>query len=392
MAEHALLSPSGASRWLVCTPSARFEQEFPDTESEAAKEGTLAHKLAEIILQLKLKLITKQKYEVELKQVKKNPLYNVVMHSHCDDYSVFVLERLYSYEDAAIDLEFKIPLKIWIPEGFGTIDIRICAPKDRVLEIIDFKYGKGVEVSAQENKQMMVYGLGSLGVKADYHVYETVKMTIYQPRLDNVSTFKMPGSDLLLWGREVLKPAAELAFDGRGEFVPGDYCRFCRAKGICRATASQNLELAKYDFKADRYLTPEEVSDILDRAAPFTNWLKGVLDYAQAEALTGKKWPGYKLVSGRSNRVYSDEAAIAETLIMTEFSEDVIYKKTLLNLTDMENAIGAANFAMLVEPFITKPTGKPTLVPVGDKRIELNSLSAAIKEFQDDADLDDLIS
>jgi len=384
MKVHALLSPSSASRWLVCTPSARLESILPDRAGAAADEGTLAHSVGELILRFKLGEITKQKYSVELKKLQKNPLYNENLHSHAEDYSVFVLERYTAAQnrtkDALIFLERKLDMTEWIPEGFGTGDCIIIA--DGVLEIIDLKYGKGVLVSAIENKQMMTYALGALNSFGFLYDVVSVRMTIFQPRLDNYSTFEITVDDLLQWAKTCLKPRALLAYNGEGEFIPGPHCQFCKAKAQCRTLADYNLQLAKYDFKKPELLKDHEISEILERAANFKSWVSSVEEFARAEAIeNGKKWPGFKLVEGRSNRTYSDDEKVAAILIENGYKEEEIFTKNLIGITAMEKLLSKNVFADLITPFIVKPPGKPTLVPESDKRPEWNSAEAAAKDF-----------
>lgn len=384
MKTHAVLSPSGASRWLSCTPSARLEQDFPDRAGEAAREGTLAHDLGETILKYKLGLITENEYDRYLFAINEDELYTSAMYDHADEYSVFVLERYSEAQvrtkDALIFLEQKLNLTDYVPEGFGTGDAVIIA--DGILDIIDLKYGKGVQVSAENNKQMMLYSLGALREFDFMYDIKTVRMTIHQPRIDNYSSWEMSVKDLKKWAVDVLTPLANLAFNGEGEFNAGDHCRFCRAKAVCKANAVYNLQLAKYDFENPALLTDDEVADILNRMDGFNTWLKAVDEYALHEAVNNeKKWPGYKLVEGRSNRKYSDESSVATKLLQAGFAEGLIYKKELLGITAMEKAVGKKQFTTLVNDFLVKPKGKPTLAPITDKRPEFNSTESAVKDF-----------
>ena len=381
---HAILSPSGASRWLTCTPSARLELNFPDKAGQAAKEGTLAHSLGELIIRNKAQMITKQKYQSDLKKIKADSLYEDNMFDYAENYALFVLERFAEAQsrtkDAQLFLETKLDLIAYVPDGFGTGDVIIIA--DGVLDIIDLKYGKGVSVSAEENKQMMLYGLGALKEFDFLFDIETVRMTIYQPRLDNISTYETAVSALRNWANNELIPKAKLAFDGEGEFVPGKHCQFCKAKNTCRALAEENLQIAKYDFAVAATLTDAEVADILKRIDLLTNWATSIKEFALTEAIeNGKKWDGFKLVEGRSNRVYTDEETIAKVLVERGFKEDAIYTKKILGITAMEKVITKAEFNTLLGDYIIKPQGKPTLVELSDKRPELNSNEAAKSDF-----------
>lgn len=381
---HAVLSPSGASRWLNCTPSARLEQQFPDSSGEAAKEGTLAHELGELMLRLYLQLITRKDYDLTLKVIEASKYYNAEMWEHASNYAAFVIETFEAAKaitkDAVLQIEAQLNLTDYVPEGFGTGDAVIIA--DGMMNIIDLKYGKGVNVSCENNKQMMLYALGGLRDFDFMYSIDTVCMTIYQPRMDNISTFEMSVVDLQAWANNTLKPLAKLAFEGAGVFKVGDHCRFCRAKAVCKANANENLELAKYDFAESVLLTDDEVADILSRASAFKAWITSVEDMALTEAVEkGKNWPGYKLVEGRSNRVYSDEDKVAKALVKEGFKEADIYTKKILGITAMEKAITKKVFESALNGLIIKPAGKPTLVTMDDKRTAWNSAESAKNDF-----------
>ena len=381
---HAILSPSGASRWLNCTPSARLEQKFPDSSGDAAKEGTLAHELGETLLKHHFGLTKWAEKNKAVNAIESNSMYNADMQEHVDSYIAFVVETFEAAraitKDAVLQIEAQLNLTDYVPEGFGTGDAVIIA--DGTLDIIDLKYGKGVQVSCENNKQMMLYALGALREYDFMYDIRTVRMTIYQPRMDNISSFEMSVVDLQAWAEDELKPLAQMAFDGIGEYKVGNHCRFCRAKAQCKALADENLKLAKYDFEETALLTDSEISDILSRASAFKNWIDSVEEYALAQAIeNGKHWPGYKLVEGRSNRVYSDKDKVAETLVDAGFKEDLIYKKELLGITAMEKAITKKTFDTVLGGLIIKPAGKPTLVPETDKLTEINSVQSAVNDF-----------
>lgn len=387
-ADHAILSPSGASRWLACTPSARLEQQFPNNSSNAAAEGTLAHSLGELMIRLKANHIDTAEYLELLKPLTQSEYYNEEMHWHMGEYAGFVMEQFNTAKahtkDAILLLEQKLNLTDFVPEGFGTGDVVIIA--DHVLDFTDLKYGKGVPVSAHENKQMMLYALGALNEFGYMYDIKKVRMTIYQPRLDSISTYELTVEELMAWAENELKPKAQLAFNGEGEYSPGEACRFCRAKAVCKANADYNLQLAKYDFMDATLLGDDEIADILSRADNFTKWLNAVSEHALAEAVNnGKRWPGYKLVEGRSNRAYTDTEKILNVLTV-EASYDVA-KVTepvkLLPITKLEKAIDKADFQTFVTPYVVKPPGKPALVPASDKRPEYNSAEGAALDFQE---------
>lgn len=385
MSGHALLSPSSAARWLQCTPSARLESNFEDKAGDAAEEGTLAHTLGELLLRYKTKRVAKVPYTRELKIIEGNRFYDGAMLEYADGYATYVLECLAEAQshtsDAQLFLETKLDLTAYIPDGFGTGDAIIIA--NHVLNIIDLKYGKGVPVSAEQNRQMMLYALGALkeyDFLFDIHI---VRMTIYQPRLDSISTWEIPVDELINWAETELVPRAKLAYEGKGEYKPGAHCRFCKAKGLCKANAEHNMEMAKYDFKQEALLNDKEVADILDRADDFKKWIAGIEEYALSEAVqNGKKWPGYKLVEGRSNRMISDPAKAAEILLKQGIAEDKIYSpKVLLGIGGLEKAVGKNELSTYLSELIIKPQGKATLVPDSDKRPELNSIESAQADF-----------
>lgn len=383
MAAHAILSPSGASRWMTCTPSARFEEQFPDKSSEYAKEGTLAHTLGELLILDKLGRIEKEVFKKSLKTIEANDLYNESMLEYCDDYATFVCEQYATAQahtkDAMLFLEQKLDMTEWVPDGFGTGDVVIIA--DGTLDFTDLKYGKGVAVYAENNKQLMLYALGALHAFDFMYNIEIIRMTIYQPRINNTSTWEISAVDLKVWAETELKPKAAMAWEGIGEYVPGVHCQFCKAKAVCKALANENLQMAKYDFRDINMLTEEEVADILNRADMFTDWIKAVEDHALAEALAGKEWPGYKLVEGRSNRKYSDEDAVAAKLLKQGYAEDEIYNKKLVSITALEKELGKKEFASMLGDLIIKPAGKPCLADVNDKRPVYNKISSAVNDF-----------
>lgn len=385
MTVHAILSASGADRWLNCTPSARLEQQFPEEKSKYADEGSFAHKLAELHLEYHLGHIKKAVYEKGLQIMKQDAFYSQEMEDYVQTYVDAAIEKINAArartKDAVILLEQKIDFSPWVQEGFGTGDLIIIA--DKVLEIIDFKYGKGVPVSAEENSQMRLYGLGALNQFDMLYDIEKIAMTIIQPRLDNISTEELKADELLTWGDEYVKPRAELAFKGEGEFVTGDHCRFCRAKATCRARTEANLELARYDFQDPPLLSHDEIADILFKAEELKAWVADVQAYALDQAENhGVKFPGWKLVEGRSNRKYLDEEAAAKVLIGAGYEEDKIYVKSLLGITAMEKFVGKKKFAELLKDLVIKPPGKPTLVPESDKRPEIGSTASAVEDFK----------
>jgi Protein of unknown function (DUF2800) len=380
---HAILSASGSKRWLTCTPSARLEQQFSERSTSVyAEEGTLAHALGELKLSLYFEYITKTKYSKELKLIEKNELFQPEMHDYVNVYVDYGIERFNEAKkrssDAIVALEQRLDFSHLVPKGFGTGDLVIIA--DGTLEIIDLKYGKGVEVSAEENTQMMLYAIGALAQFDYLYDINQVQMTIVQPRLDSISTWTISVEQLNEWAENYCRPRAELAWKGEGEFIPGDHCRFCNAKYTCRARAEENLELAKHEFKDPELLTEEEIIEALKISENLKNWVKDIEEYTLNEALQGKKWPGFKVVEGRSNRKYVDDIQVASKLKESGYDEAVIYEKKLYGITAMQKLLGKKQFGELLDELIIKPPGKPALVLESDKRPEFNSAAIDFKE------------
>lgn len=380
---HAILSPSSSERWLTCAPSAQLEAKEPYSTSVYADEGTLAHRLCELIILHKLGRVLNKAFTKGLKEIEAHELYTGEMYDYCDGFAVFVLEKFNSMPGAHIFTEDEVDLTRWIPQGFGTVDIRIVW--QRFLFIIDFKYGKGVPVFAEDNSQLKVYGLGAYEEMAHIFNIEEIEMTIYQPRIDSVTSHKMTTKELLHWAETVLVPGAKLAYEGGGEFVPGAHCGFCRIKHKCKALATKNLELAKEAFKEPAFLSPEEIADIAKQEKAFTDWITSVTDYALDQAVNhGVEWPGMKLVEGRSNRKFSDEKKAGETLEDMGFTEEQIWNIKLKGITDMTKLLGKSDFEKILGDFIIKPPGKPTLAPVEDKRPAFSTADRAKEAFKNE--------
>lgn len=374
--KHALLSASGAERWLNCTPSARLAESLEDTTSPYAAEGTLAHSIGELQLQLALKMITKRKYTSELKKLQAHEMYYEGMLDEVEDYTNYVLETYHEAinksKDAFISLEERLDYSTYVPEGFGTGDCIIIA--DGEMEVIDLKFGKGVEVSPINNPQLKLYALGAYEKYGFIYGIEKITMTIAQVRLNNISSWTITASMLEEWADEELKPKAEEAYEGKGEVIPGPWCTFCKVRQICRARAEMNLGLYNKFKKDPKLLNVEDIAEILGQAADIQKWAKEMQDYALHEALKGTRYPGFKLVEGRSNRRIEDEDGLAQVLLKEGYAEEKIYKpKALEGITNLEKVVGKKKFATLGEKFIVKPPGKPTLVSEDDKRPELDS-------------------
>ena len=373
---HAILSPSAASRWMSCTPSARLEQSIPGEDKSFALEGTLAHELGELLLRCKAGYIDPEDFNRELARIKENEYYCAELQSYAEEYASFVWERftlaLRVTKDAVIGIEQRLSFTDWVPEGFGTGDAVIVA--DGTLELIDLKYGKGVSVSAVGNKQLMIYALGAIAANDFLYAIKKVRVTIYQPRIDNINDWEITVPELMAWAETELKPKAQLAWKGAGEYVAGKHCQFCKAKAQCKALATEMMAAVADEFRPADLMPPEDIAVILSKADLIKSWLTSIEDFALKAALNGTKFEGFKLVEGRSNRKYADDAKVAETLISNGFGEDIIYEpKKLKTITAMEKLLTKKTFSALLSEYIIKPQGKPTLAPADDKRREYNS-------------------
>lgn len=371
MGKHALLSASGASRWLACTPSAKLEQQFPESTSEYAAEGTAAHELAELVARYFLGEISEMDYENKRDELAKGPYYNAEMQEHANDYAQLVLDKFKAAQehsaDAFVELEVKVDFSKWVKAGFGTGDCIIVA--DSVLEIVDLKYGKGHRVEAAGNPQMKLYALGALLKYDMLYDFETVRMTIFQPRLSGVqSSDEISVAELLEWAETYVKPRAKLAYAGKGTFAPSEEaCKFCRAKEQCRARAEHNLKL--FNEAPDTLLiTPDEAGAILEKAADIKAWLTDLENLVSSTLLAGEAVIGWKMVEGRSNRKFADELKVVEAMKTAGYDEALLYERKLITLTQMEKDFGKKAVAEVLADLIVKPQGKPTLAPENDKR------------------------
>ena len=358
--KHAVLSASSSHRWLNCTPSALLEQLFPGKESNAAAEGTAAHALCEHKLRRALKMQSRKPT---------SKYHSDEMDEHTDGYVQFVLETLAEAKqicpDPVLLMEQRLDFSGWVPGGFGTGDCIIIA--DDLLHIIDFKYGQGVLVEAEQNPQMMLYALGALNAFGCLYDINRVAMTIYQPRRANVCTWEIPVTQLTNWAEHELVPRALLAAAGEGDFCPGEWCRFCRAAVKCKARAEEKLDLVRYEFAAPPLLSDEDIAAILPKLDDLTHWAADIANYAEEAAIhQGKSWPGFKVVEGRTVRRYTDEDAVIQTAREAGYTD--IYRRKLLSITEMEKLMGRKNFQAVLGHLIEKPAGLPTLVPDSDKR------------------------
>ena len=370
--QHALLSASGADRWIHCPPSVRLCENEKDQSTDYAAEGTDAHALCEYLLNTSLGRQVPDPRE-GLSH------YDQEMQDSAEGYVSYVTDLL---EETRLRCphpltlaEQRVDFSRWAPGGFGTADCLILA--DGTMHVVDFKYGKGVAVDADHNPQMMLYALGALDAFGDLYDAEAVTMTIYQPRRNSISECTLTVQELTAWAEETLKPAAELAYRGEGEFACGAWCRFCKARATCRKRAEENLKLARMDFAPGPLLSDEEVAEVLAQIDDLTAWASDIKAYALSEAIKGREWNGYKLVEGRSNRQYTDPALAAR--LVAEAGYDP-YEKKLLGITAMTRLLGKKKFGEILGGCVEKPRGKPTLVPIDDKRPAVTAAELDFKE------------
>ncbi|HRU99109.1 MAG TPA: DUF2800 domain-containing protein [Ruminococcus sp.] len=403
---HAILSASATKRWLNCPPSARLNEQFPNTTSEYAEEGTAAHELCEYKV---------RKYLHDRMERPQSDYYTEEIEQATDIYVEFVIGiieemKVNGCEPMAL-VEEKLDYSHIAPSGFGTGDM-IVIGKDAegrgLLHIVDYKNGKGVFVDADHNPQMMLYALGALRAYDFIYDVEIVRMSIVQPRLENISTCEMPVSELKAWA-ESIKPIAKLAYEGKGEQKPGDWCRFCRAKPVCKACADEALALCHEDFldlDAGAFDTAEEsdmtapyeadtqtavfkqpglipiseLAKILPTLNRISSWIEAVFAFVSSEAINhGVPIPGYKVVEGRSKRVFTDTKAVVDTAVQNGYTD--LYKQTLITLTEFEKMMGKKKFNELLGAYVTKPPGKLALVPESDPREPVDLISAPEQEF-----------
>ena len=373
MGNHALLSASSSHRWLNCPPSARLCEGYDDKGSNFAAEGSDAHSLCEYKLRKALGMEAKDPTE-DL------TWYDAEMEESASGYAAFVMELVAEAKKTCsapvVLIEQRLDYSKYVQSGFGTGDCVLIA--DGTLHIVDFKYGRGVLVEAEDNPQMKLYALGALEIFDCLYDIDTVNMTIYQPRRANVSTFTLTRQELLDWAETVLVPTAELAYAGDGEYHCGEWCQFCKAKADCRERARANMELARYEFRQPPLLTDEEVEEILGKLDSLMDWASDIKDYALQAAISGKHWSGYKLVEGRANRRYTDENAVVAAVKAAGY--DPYDEPKLLGVTAMTTLLGRKQFNDILGGLITKPQGKPTLVPESDKRPAMTTILDDFKE------------
>lgn len=367
---HALLSASGSDRWLNCPPSAKIEDGLPESRSEYADEGTFGHSMVDECLLNghpvdRLCGVPAWESSKFFTGELRDAAQICVDHANA-----LIADAKQITPDAKVLVEQRLDYSMYVPEGFGRGDLVVVA--DGKAWFRDWKFGRGKRVDAPNNSQLNLYGLAVVEQYADYYDLETVNLGIVQPRIDHYDEIEMSVAELRAWG-ESIRPTALLAFEGKGEFKAGKWCGFCKLKGSCRHRAEANLALAEEVFMPVNFLSLPEIAEILPRLGEFQSWAKDLEAYALQEAINGKAVPGWKLVAGRSNRRIEDTDALAQRLLQSGLDEEQIYDRNLLTLTALEKVCGSKKFAELAGDLISKPSGKPTLVPASDKRIELST-------------------
>lgn len=380
------LTASGAHRWIACPPSVKLEQQFEATTSGYAEEGTLAHSVAELTARYYLGELDEVSYENKLEEFKQQPYFTEEMRECAVMYAKFITERLAAAKelcpDPVVILETRLDFSKYAPGGFGTGDCLIIA--EPILEVIDFKYGKGVRVEARNNPQMQLYGLGALEEYGSLYDIIAVRMTIFQPRLSGtMDCDEKTVKELTAWGTKVVKPAAKLALKGAGEFHPDEnICRFCRAKNQCRARAEKNLAL--FDNSPDPLLISlDEAAKILERAGDIESWLKDLKALVSAALTSGETVAGWKMVEGRSNRKFADEEKVIMAMRKAGYEDAMLFERKLISLTQMERDFGKKNVGEILKDLIIKPKGEPTLARETDKRPAYQFEAEVLKAFGD---------
>lgn len=386
--KHAILSASSAARWLVCPPSARLEERFKatcnyDTSSVYAEEGTLAHEFAELTLRWRMDRISHKDYLATLETLRANDLYSEEIEKEVDKYVTYVLESYVAAKaivpDPILFIEEKLDFSHVVEEGFGTGDAGVIA--DGTMEIIDLKYGKGVKVEAYENPQLKLYALGALNNYEMLYDITKVKLTIVQPRLNNIVSWEVSVKDLYKWTEEVVKPIAAKAYEGKGILKAGEHCKFCAVKAMCGTLSARNVALARNEFKDPYLLTEKQLIDIYKQIPMLVDWANAVGEYLLKKAMSGEKVEGYKLVEGQSRRKWADEEKVQAKLKEEGYPEDLYNKTTLKGISDIERLVGKQAFPEMFKGLVDKPRGNPILVPESDKRPAIDVIQQAQKDF-----------
>ena len=364
MTAHALLSASGSKRWLSCTPSARLEATLPEQKRgsnafDFSQEGTTAHSLGEVKLRYYYGQIGTEEYENEIATIKATPYYNDDFEANVDNYVLYVRSQIGEGDTPLF--EQRVDFSDWVPDGFGTADVVILSK--HAIRVIDLKFGKGIPVSAQDNPQLRLYALGAWSkFKEEYPDIKEVSYTIHQPRLDSISTDGTSISKLVDWANYFVKPKAKKAWSGAGEFLPGEWCQFCKAKAQCRARSDFNTELAKLEFKAPGLLSEEEVSQVLVKAQNLRTWANDVEDFALTRAVEQEIVPpGFKLTTSSTHRKISDSALAATVLVEKGLAPEIIWEPPKLKSLASLEKINKQVAAWLGE-LVQRPEGQPKLV------------------------------
>ena len=376
---HALLSASGAYRWLKCPGSARLEDKFEDEPSVYAAEGTLAHEMAELkIVKQFTTNLRPSEFKKRINELKKNELYSAEMDRYTNEYRDYINDIYLSFESKPFFLaEQRVDFSSYVPEGFGTVDCTLVG--DKVIHIFDLKYGKGVPVTAENNPQGMLYALGTYLEQSAIDEIEKVVIHIVQPRIKNTSSFEISSEGLLKWA-ESIKDVAQKAYEGSNEFHVGKHCGFCKANGNCRKQAEKYMNIEVLD---PALLTDEEIGEGLATGKERSKWAKKFEDYALVRAQNGGNVKGWKLVAGRGgNRTFTDKAVAAQLLEEVGLDREEIYKTELISVTAAEKLLGEETLYKIAGNYIQKPEGKPTLATLDDKRpaLELRTPADVFKD------------
>ena len=382
---HAILSPSSAERWIHCPPSARINAAAPQTDTVYTREGTLAHAVAELKARKHFLCLGPQKYAAALKKLKKDELWQDEMDGYTDDYLDALKEIWAGYDSPPhVALEVRVDFSEYVPEGYGTADCLMVGTVNNVttLNVIDFKYGRGVDVSAEANPQMMLYALGALLDYDPIYEIQDVHMTIVQPRIKREpDTWEATAGYLRSWAHYVIQPAAKLAAAGEGDYAEGEWCRWCAIRGSCRARAEANLQAARLDFKPPAQLTDSEVGEALTMGSRLNTWLNDVIEYALGACLDGREIPGYKAVEGRSVRAWTDADAAFTAARAAGVPEEMLYERKPVTLAALEKIMGKKQFTEAMGEYVTTPPGKPTLARIDDRRKAITNRSSAEEDF-----------
>lgn len=391
MSDHAILSASGAVRWLTCTPSAMIEASLPEKQSKYAAEGTVAHSLAELFARRSLDRISDAEFTQKVSEIEANEYYTLEMRECATAYAKLVLERYTEActrdEAAIVELETRVDYSDYAPAGFGTGDCIIIS--DGILDIIDFKYGEGRRVDVENNPQLKLYGLGAYETFKTLYEIDLIRMIIFQPRRNSKETVtEITAKELIKWGELVVKPRAKLAAEGKGDFAPSDNtCYFCKAKAECRARAKANLALFD-DVKDPALMSLEEIGECLERAQDLVSWVNALKNKMFCSLLAGESNSRWKLVRGRSNRKIADEAKAVKALRKIGIKKAQMFESKLLSITQLEKAFGAKVIDTALGDLVIKPEGAPTLAAMADKRAMFTPTEELIKQFdiQEDSD------